>query len=29
VALIACVGVTAGLRGLALWLDWRLPVWRE
>jgi uncharacterized membrane protein YeiH len=28
VALLACVGVTAGLRGLALWRDWQLPGWR-
>ena len=27
-ALVACVGVTAGLRGLALWRDWQLPQWR-
>ena len=27
-ALVACVGVTAGLRGLALWRDWQLPPWR-
>lgn len=27
-ALLACVGVTAGLRGLALWRDWQLPQWR-
>ena len=27
-ALAACVGVTAGLRVLALWQDWRLPAWR-
>lgn len=28
VALLACVTVTAGLRGLALWRDWQLPAWR-
>ncbi|MEZ5645717.1 MAG: trimeric intracellular cation channel family protein [Burkholderiaceae bacterium] len=28
VALAACVAVTAGLRGLALWRDWQLPAWR-
>ncbi len=28
VALVACVAVTAGLRGLALWRDWQLPSWR-
>ncbi len=27
-ALLACVLVTAGLRGLALWRDWQLPGWR-
>jgi uncharacterized membrane protein YeiH len=27
-ALAACVGITAGLRGLALWRDWQLPAWR-
>jgi uncharacterized membrane protein YeiH len=27
-ALVACVAVTAGLRGLALWRDWQLPQWR-
>lgn len=27
-ALVACVGVTAGLRGLALWRNWELPAWR-
>jgi uncharacterized membrane protein YeiH len=27
-ALVGCVLVTAGLRGLALWRDWRLPAWR-
>lgn len=25
---VACVVVTAGLRGLALWRNWQLPVWR-
>ena len=28
-ALVACVGLTAGLRGLALWRDWQLPAWRH
>ena len=28
VSLVACVGITAGLRGLALWRDWQLPQWR-
>jgi uncharacterized membrane protein YeiH len=27
-ALVACVGVTAGLRALALWRNWVLPAWR-
>ena len=27
-ALLACVLVTAGLRGLALWRNWALPAWR-
>jgi uncharacterized membrane protein YeiH len=27
-ALLACVLLTAGLRGLALWRDWQLPTWR-
>ncbi|MBE0589569.1 MAG: hypothetical protein CVU36_20595 [Betaproteobacteria bacterium HGW-Betaproteobacteria-9] len=27
-ALVACVAVTAGLRALALWRNWQLPVWR-
>ena len=27
-ALVACVGVTAGLRALALWRNWQLPAWR-
>ena len=26
--LLACVVVTAGLRGLALWRNWQLPIWR-
>lgn len=29
VALVACVAVTAGLRGLALWRHWELPAWRQ
>jgi len=29
VSLVACVTVTAGLRGLALWRNWQLPAWRE
>ncbi|MCU0763960.1 MAG: trimeric intracellular cation channel family protein [Hydrogenophaga sp.] len=29
VALVACVGVTAGMRGLALWRNWQLPAWRH
>ena len=28
-ALPACVCVTAGLRGLALWRNWELPAWRR
>lgn len=28
VALTACVTVTAGLRGLALWRNWQLPAWK-
>jgi len=28
-ALLACLVITAGLRGLALWRDWQLPAWRE
>lgn len=28
-ALLACVIVTAGLRGLALWRNWELPAWRS
>jgi hypothetical protein len=27
-AMIACVTVTAGLRGLALWRNWQLPAWK-
>jgi len=27
-ALAACVGVSAGLRALALWRNWELPAWR-
>lgn len=27
-ALLACVTVTAGLRGLALWRNWQLPAWK-
>lgn len=27
-ALIACVAVTAGLRGLAMWRNWQLPAWQ-
>jgi uncharacterized membrane protein YeiH len=27
-ALVACVVLTAGLRGLALWRNWQLPAWR-
>jgi len=27
-ALLACVGFTAGLRMLALWRNWRLPTWQ-
>ncbi|RYF65706.1 MAG: trimeric intracellular cation channel family protein, partial [Comamonadaceae bacterium] len=26
--LVACVLLTAGLRGLALWRNWELPAWR-
>ena len=29
VALAACVIVTAGLRGLALWRNWQLPAWKS
>lgn len=29
VALVACVGVTAGLRALSLWRNWQLPAWRH
>ncbi|MCU0957996.1 MAG: trimeric intracellular cation channel family protein [Hydrogenophaga sp.] len=28
VALVGCVAITAGLRGLALWRNWQLPAWR-
>ena len=28
VALLGCVVVTVGLRGLALWRNWQLPAWR-
>lgn len=27
-ALLACVAVTAGLRGLALWRNWQIPGWK-
>jgi uncharacterized membrane protein YeiH len=27
-ALVTCVGITAGLRALALWRNWQLPPWR-
>ena len=27
-ALVACVTVTAGLRGLAMWRNWQLPAWQ-
>lgn len=27
-ALVSCVGVTAGLRALAVWRNWELPAWR-
>jgi uncharacterized membrane protein YeiH len=27
-AMVACIGVTAGLRALALWRNWQLPAWR-
>ncbi len=27
-ALLACVGITAGLRVMALWRNWELPAWR-
>jgi uncharacterized membrane protein YeiH len=27
-ALVVCVCITAGLRGLALWRNWQLPAWR-
>ena len=26
--LVACVAITAGLRGLAVWRNWQLPAWR-
>ena len=26
--LVACVVLTAGLRGLAVWRNWELPAWR-
>ena len=29
VALLACLAVTAGLRGLALWRNWQLPAWQS
>ena len=29
VALLACLIVTAGLRGLALWRNWQLPAWQD
>ena len=29
VALLACLAVTAGLRGLALWRNWQLPAWQR
>lgn len=28
-ALLACLCITAGLRGLALWRNWQLPAWRN
>lgn len=28
-SLVACVLVTAGLRGLAVWRNWQLPAWRS
>lgn len=28
-ALLACLVVTAGLRGLALWRNWQLPAWQS
>lgn len=28
VALMVCVAITAGLRGMALWRNWQLPAWR-
>ena len=27
-ALVACVAVTAGFRGLAVWRNWQLPAWQ-
>lgn len=27
-ALVVCVGITAGLRSLALWRNWELPTWK-
>lgn len=27
-ALLSCVGITAGLRALSLWRNWELPAWR-
>jgi uncharacterized membrane protein YeiH len=27
-ALLGCLGVTVGLRALAVWRDWQLPAWR-
>jgi uncharacterized membrane protein YeiH len=27
-ALMGCLAVTAGLRGLALWRNWQLPAWQ-
>jgi uncharacterized membrane protein YeiH len=29
IAMTACVTVTAGLRGIALWRNWQLPAWRH
>lgn len=29
IALLACLSITAGLRGLALWRNWQLPAWRS
>ena len=28
-ALLGCVLITAGLRALALWRNWRLPAWQS